>query len=187
MSRRMLIICCLFLLVLACDDNSEQSELPEYRYTSGDTTFLIPPEAVEFAGGRIASNYFNWDAYMLREYQVATNPSLRFPDPVFGGDINSWKGRPWQERRTFLVAPYDLDINTGNPAEFYYRIGTFTEQFGYGWIDTFDPEADLWNPAPHPWNSPADSTLTADRAATVEFDGESNLLLEYRSMWMIES
>lgn len=171
------------LLLQACDeDDSEGREPVEYHITIGDTAITIPDSAVVFAGLRLNPAAFNWNAYMLREYQVATTMHT----PPYGGTLTEWKETHWSIRSTFLTEPYTRDFRIDDDAFYYYMIGTYKDQFGYGWRDTFDPEADLWDPASNPWTHPADTTLIPDSTHTIAFDGETKLMEQYRNMWVIE-
>jgi hypothetical protein len=179
----------LFILALvfaACDSGNDPPSTGSYTLTVGDTLITIPTEAVDFVGGLNTPNHFAWHAYMLREYQIAINPSIPREGSPYPDELIDWKNQPWLIRATFLVAPYSRDIMTSNAAQYYYMIGTYPEQFGFGWVDTFDPEADLWDPTERPWTNPADSTLAPDNPSTLEFDGGLSDLLEYRAMWRFE-
>ena len=181
MIRGFVILSLLAFTILACKED-EQEEPTEYRLTVGDTLIVIPAAAVDFAQAQ-----FSIDAYFLREYQVATDEDLPHPGSVYTGTLRDWKALGWNVRQTFLVAPFTAhDVKTEDDAQYLYMIGTYLEQFGYGWRDTFDPEADLDNPAVYIWLHPADSTLTPDNPGTVGFDGESDLMIYYRSMWTLE-
>ena len=171
------------LTLWSCRDQGDSETPPvEYRLTVGDTTITIPNAAVVFAGAQ-----FSVDAYFLREYQVARDSTWGHPGATFNGTLIDWKALAWSARKTFLVWPYDsYDVMTANLAQYFYAIGTYMEQFGYGWRDTFDPEANLNNPAVHIWLHPADSTLVPDNPATVQFDGTSHLVEQYRGLWSFE-
>ncbi len=61
---------------------------------------------------------------------------------------------------------------------FYYNIGTFSRQFGYGWEDTYHPGADLSDgQADYIWS---------DETATFWYDGQPQFMNEFRAMWTIE-
>ncbi len=71
-------------------------------------------------------------------------------------------------------------MKTDDSAQFYFQIGEFPAQFGFGWKDTFDAAA--FNP---------DSTYTthiwpSDHPETVGFDGQSLLREQYVGMWGVE-
>jgi hypothetical protein len=174
------------LMIAACDSGDDPPRTGSYTLTVGDTLITIPAEAVDFIGSVNSPNHFSWHAYMLREYQIATLPNIPREGEPYDGELIDWKTQPWLIRSTFLVAPYTRDIMTSDAAQYYYMIGTYPEQFGFGWVDTFDPEADLWNPALRPWSNPADSTLSPDNPSTLAFDGGLSDLLEYRAMWRYE-
>ena len=177
---------CILLMSLAlvsCEEGNKPADGTGYEITVGDTLITIPPEAVLFAGSIINTNHFNFHAYMLREYQIAVLP--RDVGSPYNGSLLEWKNQSWNTRRTFLYPPFDHDVTTDTPELFYYLIGTYPSQFGFGWVDTYDPEADLWNSALRPWLRPADSTLTPDNPGTLNFDGGLGDMLEYRGMWEI--
>jgi hypothetical protein len=176
-----------FLILLSCENDDPSRPPIEYRLTVGDTTIIIPDAAIQFAGARGSLGNFVWDAYMLREYQVARDPNLPHPGSPFTGSLTEWKALGWPTRQTFLIAPYTAhDANTDDGAQFFYEIGTYLEQFGYGWRDTYDPDADLSNPAVHIWLHPADTTLVRDNTSTPEFDGTSHLIEQYRALWIFQ-
>jgi hypothetical protein len=175
------------LLLTACEKGDKPADGQGYEIVVGDTSILIPGDAVVFAGSIGHPNHFNFHAYMLREYQVAINPAIpRGGGSAYSGTLLEWKNASWNLRRTFLVPPYTHDVLTSETELFYYNIGTYVDQFGFGWIDTYDPEADLWDSAVRPWLHPADSTLAPDNQGTLEFDGGLGDILEYRAMWEVE-
>ena len=184
--RNVLAIVFLALIVSSCSDDDPETPPIEFRLTVGDTLIIIPEEAVLFAGGRGDFGNFTYDAYMLREYQVATDEDLPHPGATFSGTLNDWKALGWDLRQTFLLPPYTRDIKTNDGAQYYYMIGTYLDQFGYGWRDTFDPEANLFDPAVHIWLHPADTTLIPDAPGTIGFDGTCQLVSQYRTMWRFE-
>ena len=78
-----------------------------------------------------------------------------------------------------MVSPYANDVMTDDSALFYYEIGGYLGQFGFGWKDTFD--AGNFNP---------DSTYTShiwpsDPVQTIQFDGQSPFAVHYRGMWVV--
>ncbi|MCL4305251.1 hypothetical protein KJZ99_05005 [bacterium] len=170
------------LLLAACESDDKPSQGQSYEIVAGDTLITIPATAAAFATER-----FELQAYLLREYQVARDPNLpRDGGSPFAGTLLEWKSLPWSVRQTFLIAPYTHDVLTDSLALYFYMIGTYGTQFGYGWRDTYDSEADLWNSALRPWLRPADSTLTPDNPGTLEFDGGLGDMIEYRGMWGFE-
>lgn len=178
MSKWIAIIVAAFMF-LACEDGDKPEDGTSYELAVGDTLITIPAEAVRFA-----AEHFEWHAYMLREYQIAINPSIpRNGGSPYSGELIDWKNASWSLRSTFLVPPYAHNLDTNQLELYYYLIGTHPDQFGFGWMDTYDPEADLWNSALRPWLNPADSTLTPDNPSTLEFDGGLGDMLEYRGMW----
>jgi len=186
MKKFLTIICCA-LLCLACEEGDKPSTGTSYEIVVGDTLITIPAEAVAFAGTVADGNHFEWHAYMLREFQIASDGSLpRGGGTAYAGTLEQWKSLSWNTRRSFLIPPFSHDITTSSPELFYYMIGTHVEQFGFGWIDTYDPEANLWNSAVRPWLHPADSTLLPDNPGTIGFDGGLGDMAEYRAMWVVE-
>ena len=181
--KQLLSVCMLLSVVLwSCsnDDGDERTPV-NYQLTVGDTVIVIPDSAVTFADLQ-----FSFDAYMLREYQVATDEDISRPGEPFWGNLNDWKAQGWGLRTTYLVSPFVHNVTTTDKAQYYYMIGTYLDQFGFGWRDTFDPNANLFNPAVNIWLEPADTTLIPDNAATVLFDGETRLMGQYRGMWQVE-
>lgn len=184
---KFLLLIIVALLMFACEEGNKPDDAQDYTVVVGDTVITIPAEAVRFAGSLLSGEHFQFHAYVLREYQVAINPAIpRGNGSAYTGSLVEWKNMGWGTRRTFLVAPYAHDVTTDSPELFYYMIGTYPDQFGYGWVDTYDPEANLWDGALRPWNHPADSTLTPDNPSTLEFDGDLGDMLEYRGMWVVE-
>ncbi len=172
------------LVVGSCRNTDDGSSTPEYRLTVGDTVVTIPPAAVDFA-----RTQFSIHAYLLREFQVARDPAYHQEGAPFTGSLLEWKALGWATRWTFLnfpSSPYAHDVETGDPAEYYYEIGTYFSQFGYGWRDTFDPEANLNDPSYIIWLHPADSTLAPDNTGTIGFDGGCRFIGQYRNMWTLQ-
>jgi hypothetical protein len=175
------------ILFTACKEDDTSPTGTGYEIVVGDTTILITADAVTFAGSVQNPNHFNFHAYMLREYQVAINPAIdRNGGSPYSGTLLEWKNASWNLRQTFLVPPYSHDVLVSSPEVYYYNIGTYVEQFGFGWIDTYDPEADLWDSSQRPWLHPADSTLAPDNQGTIGFDGGLGDLVEFRGMWEVE-
>lgn len=169
---------------LSCKNEDVTEQPIEYHLTIGDTVITIPDAAVRFAGFRGNPGNYAWDAYMLREYQVARDPNLPHQGSPYGGSLGEWKALNWQTRETFLVTPYNTrDARTDDNASYYYWIGTFKDQFGYGWRDTYAADANLNNPAEDIWLHPADTTVVPDNPDTPVFDGTSHLMERYRSLW----
>lgn len=169
----------LTLLFCACEEGDKPSRGNSYEFVVGDTAITISADAVNFANNR-----FSWDAYMLREFQLGSSTTIpRGNGSAYTGTLIEWKNLPWSVRETYLFPPYTHDVTTESRELFYYLIGTHGEQFGYGWRDTFDPEANLFDSAVRPWLHPADSTLTPDNPGTISFDGGLGDLVEYRGMW----
>jgi hypothetical protein len=145
-----------------------------YQYVLEDSSVVtIPGNAVQFA-----QQHFNSDAQLLREYQIAINPQYVNPAWEQNLGLSIWKSESWQVRQQYMVFPYERDVRTDDSAQFYYQIGEFFAQFGYGWNDTFDPAT---------FNS--DSTYTVniwptDHGETVGFDGQSNYHTQYMGMWV---
>jgi len=176
------IVLSLAVISLSCkQESNDGSTAVDYHLTVGDTAITIPDSAVDFANVQ-----FSAEAYILREYQVAHDPNLPHQGSAFTGTLQDWKALGWQVRSTYLLAPYAHDIKIADDAQYFYEIGTYFAQFGYGWRDTFDPEANLNNASVNIWLHPADTTLSADIPSTVGFDGESHFLLRYRSMWSLQ-
>ncbi len=132
-----------------------------------------------FAGAQNSPNNFFYDAYMLREFQVAS--SDQFSTNPYQGTLGVWKDEPWNVRDEHLPAPFTHDINTEDVQQYFEMIGKYYSQFGFGWRDTYPAGTDLNNPdAGDIWTDPSQGFT--DDAATVEFDGNSNLFFEYRDM-----
>ena len=168
------------VLVVSCKKDEEETPPPDdtggYEYVREDSTVVrIPGSAVTFA-----QQNFSRDAQMLREFQVATNVGGQWTQDAWQLGFGIWKAETWQVRQQYLVDPYDgRDVMTSDLAQFYFQIGEFGEQFGYGWMDTFD--AANFNPdsayTSHLWS------LSGDAIQTVGFDGQSLLMEEYVGMW----
>ncbi len=168
---------------LASCKNEDNTPPPvDYHLMVGDTAITIPDSAAQFA-----EQNFSMNAYLLREYQVARDPNLAHQGSAYTGALQDWKALGWNVRTTFLLSPYLRDIRTSDDAQYFYEIGTYKDQFGYGWRDTFDPEANLnYQDIGNVWLHPADTTLVPDNPGTLGFDGESHLLTHYRSMWSFQ-
>ncbi|MCB1059935.1 MAG: hypothetical protein KDB65_06880 [Calditrichaeota bacterium] len=174
-------------LLAGCKKDESSESDTSYEILVGDTLITIPTDAVVFAGSVTHPYHFDFHAYMLKEYQIATSTTIpRDGGSPYTGTLLEWKNTSWNLRRTFLIAPFSHDVGSTNAEVFYYNIGTYPEQFGFGWVDTFDPNADLWDEAAHPWLNPADSTLAPDDSRTLEYDGGLGDILVYRGMWEVE-
>lgn len=167
------------LMLVACEEGDKPKDGAGYDLVVGDTLISISAEAVRFA-----AEHFEWHAYMLREFQIATLP--RDEGSPYAGSLEQWKNLSWSSRQTFLYPPFVHNLSTESLELYYYLIGTHPGQFGFGWVDTYDPEANLFNSAVRPWLNPADSTLTPDNPGTLNFDGGLGDMLEYRGMWGME-
>lgn len=165
------------LISVSCKKEENGTDTPPtggYQITLEDSTVVtIPGSAVTFA-----QQNFSRDAQLLREYQVATNS--QYVNPTWQLPFQVWKSETYGVRQGYMVPPYDNDVMTDDSAFFYYEIGEFIEQFGYGWKDTFDaanfnPDSAYTN---HLWPS--------DPTQTVFFDGQSPFREEYVGMWVVE-
>ncbi|MBK6766584.1 MAG: hypothetical protein IPG71_09810 [bacterium] len=172
-----LLLCCVWLCC-ACEDGDSPPDTTAYEIVVGDTLITISVDAVNFA-----NTHFSWDAYMLREFQMASSTQIPSEGAAFSGSLPDWKNLPWVVRETFLFVPYGHDAATSSRELFYYIIGTHFDQFGFGWKDTYDPEANIFDESERPWNNPADTTLAVDNPGTLNFDGESNYFAAFRGMW----
>lgn len=171
-----LLLCCVWLFC-ACEEGDPPND-KAYEIVVGDTSITITSDAVNFANAN-----FSWDAYMLREFQIASSTQIPREGSAFAGNLSEWKNMPWAVRETYLIIPFLHDISTNSPELFYYNIGTHFDQFGFGWKDTYDPEANIFDETAHPWTHPADTTLAVDNPGTLNFDGESDFFVTYRGMW----
>ncbi len=156
------------VLCLSCksEDNGPPPPISGLQYTNGDTVITIPESAMAFAQA-----HFSRDAQLLREYQIALTQGWSLP-------LNSWKLSGFDTRQSYMISPFDNDVTTPVDSVFYWEIGAFLAQFGFGWEDTFNsanfnPDsaytAYLWNdPQAHPW-----------------FDGQSDFYQQYRGMWLV--
>lgn len=173
--RRLQVFCGLALLMTAlfaaCKKEDDNSPPPSggIQFTSGDTVFTIPAAALTFA-----RQNFSRDAQLLREFQLAVDPNRG--GPVWQLPLNPWKQSGFDTRQQYMVTPYDNDVTTGDSALFYYEIGTFFSQFGYGWKDTFDAAG--FEP-----DSAYTNYLWHDPTQTIWFDGQSPFFEQYRGMW----
>ncbi|MBI5059161.1 hypothetical protein HZB60_05180 [candidate division KSB1 bacterium] len=134
-----------------------------------------------FAGTKEAPNHFSYDAYMLREYQIAVNSN--YNTEIYTGSLSEWQSETWAERQDYLQPPYGHDINTDDIQQYFEMIGKYFSQFGYGWKDTFDPATlDLTSQDPNyaPWHDEANGFT--DDPSTIAFDGNSPWFFEYRDM-----
>jgi hypothetical protein len=140
-------------------------------------------EFEKFAGTKISPNHFDYNAYMLREYQIATNPN--FNANLYTGDLSEWKNEDWSVRQSFFEnAPgFTHDILTGDLQQYYEMIGKYINQFGFGWRDTYDWQNVDVNVATteHIW------AQSGDDANTAAFDGpyvtdKTGWFWQYRNM-----
>jgi hypothetical protein len=171
-----LILVCIFLV--ACAEKDQTTPPITYSLQVGDTLFTFPDSAVRFA-----QDNFSVHAYLLREFQVGSSQLYPHQGSRFLGSLGQWSTYLWQYREPYLSPPYNRDVKITDQAQYYYEIGTYIAQFGYGWLDTFSPTANLLDPNSNPWAAPADTSLTHDDPSTIGFDGTSNAAATYRRMW----
>lgn len=139
----------------------------------GDTLYLLSESTQMFADTNLVL-----DAYLLREYQIAINPN--YNSTPYNSTLDDWKTETWEERRQYLPPPYSGDILVYHLDLRYWMITSQMIQFGYGWRDTFDANADL----DHDWEQDIWSEVSGDDPLTIGFDGTSNLRDRFRSMWI---
>ncbi len=149
----------------------------KYHADGNDKTDEFEKYAGDWPGNSSARNgNFNFDAYMMREYQVAANDL--FAPVQYEGDYADWVDLDWVDRSPHLPAPYTHDITTNDRQQYYEMIGKYYEQFGYGWNDTYDPAGVNGGSTEHIWG-PA---FGNDIPATVAYDGTSSFFFHYRDM-----
>jgi hypothetical protein len=122
---------------------------------------------------------FNYSAYMLREFQIAANPTINETGVAYGFDLPTWESTPWEGdegRAAYLPAPFGHNINTGDIQQYYEMIGKYFTQFGYGWIDTYEHEGAFTGTEGHIWS------ISTDDPNTLWFDGNSPMFFHYRDM-----
>ena len=134
-------------------------------------------EFEKFAGTKQAPNHFDYNAYMLREFQIATNPA--YNAAPYNGELVDWKRLEWSQRSAFFDnAPgFTHDILTEDIQQYYEMIGKYINQFGFGWRDTYPDGTDVNDPnVGHIW------ALSGDEENTAGFEGGSPWFYEYRDM-----
>jgi hypothetical protein len=130
-----------------------------------------------YAGPRDAPNHFNVNAYLLREYQIAS--SQQYNAAPYTGTLSDWRLLDWSVRQDFLAnaTGYGHDVMTDDQQQYYEMIGKYIVQFGYGWQDTYSSDADINDPnAGNIW------VLSGDDPTTAIFDGTSAMFFHYRDM-----
>lgn len=148
----------------------------QYHAQGTDKTDEFEAFAGPFQNRDSTAGHFNLDAYMLREYQVASNPQWS-STPYDGESLTTWNNEDWLTRQSHLPAPYTHDILTDDQQQYYEMIGKYYEQFGYGWNDTYDHSVPLNDSAPETiWG------VSGDDVATSWFDGNSPMFFAYRDM-----
>ncbi len=114
----------------------------------------VSQETMEFA-----DMYFDKEAYLLGEYYCSFHPR---GTNDFHGTFEEWKELKFLEKQEYLGGYFRHNINVTGDA-FYWRIGVYPEQFGFGWVDALD-----------------------DDIETIEWDGTSEKLTEYRVLLGLE-
>jgi hypothetical protein len=166
------LIIIILALVSGCASKDTFTDGNAIQLSVGDSLITIPADAVAFADA-----HFNRDAYWLREYKLGCSTTCCL-DP-FAGPLGRWKDMAWVSRSVFVAPPFSRDIRDSDPTNFYYNIGTFAGQFGFGWEDTFPTGTNLADAqSEYIWN---------DAQGTFWYDGQSQLMNEFRSKWVIES
>jgi len=157
-------------------------------YDDSNADFSIPwmfslEEASAYAGPHKntdpAQGNFNYDAYMLREYQIATNPTINESGVPYADDFSTWKTEPWEGeggRASYLPPPFGHNIDTTDIRQYYEMIGTYYTQFGYGWIDTYDHQGAFNGNEGYIW------AISGDDPNTLWFDGNSPFFYHYRDL-----
>jgi hypothetical protein len=157
-------------------------------YDDSNADFAIPwmfslEEASAYAGPLHNTNpdsgHFNYDAYMLREYQIAVNPTINESGIVYSGTLEDWKTESWSGeggRASYLPPPFGWDINTSDIWQYYDMIGRYYTQFGYGWIDTYSHQGAFTGSEGHIWS------ISGDEPYTLWFDGNSPFFYHYRDL-----
>ncbi len=140
-----------------------------------------------YAGPRDDPNHFNVNAYLLREYQIASSDA--YNTEPFQGTLAEWRSLEWSGingRQHYLenALGYGHDVMTDDIQQYYEMIGKYINQFGYGWDDTYDDEngnplfdPNIENDDPALWQS-----SSGDDPATVGFDGTSPRFDLYRDL-----
>ncbi|NUO18155.1 hypothetical protein HUU59_01720 [bacterium] len=147
----------------------------QYHAKGTDKTDEFEAFAGPWKNNDPSNGNFNYDAYMVREYQVASNET--FAPVQYEGSFEDWLTLEWEDRSSHLPAPYTHDIQTGDRQQYYEMIGKYFEQFGFGWIDTYDRSVPLNGSTPENiWS------VGGDDIATVKYDGQSQLFFTYRDM-----
>ncbi|HEY3294923.1 MAG TPA: hypothetical protein VGL38_05770 [bacterium] len=164
-------------------DNSNEEPLPAgLQYVYNDTLYIIPDSAVAYAGPRDTPNHLDVHAYLYAEYLIASDSIRNGGRQVFHGEFAQYRLLPWNERYMHLPAPFTHDVMTDTLASYYFMIGHFSSQFGWGWQDTYNGGSNPWAQAGSAdWTQPA-AGLAADNVNTIAFDGESTMMSRYRAM-----
>lgn len=147
-----------------------------YHGQGNDKTKEFEAFAGPWKNGNRSAGNFNYEVYILREYQVSVNQV--FARTPWEGDLSEWRTLPWTDRSEHLPAPYTHDINTPDVQQYYEMIGKYFEQFGYGWNDTWDPSYQSGTQTlDNIWRD-----FGGDDEATAWYDGTSSLFFTYRNM-----
>ena len=130
------------------------------------------------------AGHFNYDAYMLREYQIATNAGLNDLQTVYTFGFDAWKNDNWEERSDYLPPPFGHNINTLDIQQYYEMIGKYDTQFGFGWIDAYDGQAGGQYGSGYVFTGEEEAiwNLSGDDFATLGYDGSSAFFYHYRDM-----
>ncbi len=148
-----------------------------YHAQGNDKTSEFEAFAGPWQNKDSTAGHFNLDAYLVREYQVASNAQWSSNPYVSPNGFDDWITETWIERQDHLPAPYTHDVLTDDVQQYYEMIGKYYEQFGYGWNDTYDHSVPLNGSAPETiWG------VSGDDVATVKFDGQSAMFYLYRDM-----
>ncbi|MFZ5432942.1 MAG: hypothetical protein ACOZB3_04125 [Calditrichota bacterium] len=177
MKHRLLIICLIFSVVFVLWSCSEDDE----------KELIIPEAAQQYAGTREAANNFNYRAYLWWEYWIAQDSIRNGQRAEFNGTFDEWLQLPWSSnsdsRSSHLPEPFTHDVLIDSEYEYFKMIGLYLNQFGWGWRDTYNGGAGGIPNDTSAWNHTL-SGILPDNPATLEFDGESDMREEYRSMWI---
>jgi hypothetical protein len=111
----------------------------QYNAQGNDKTDEFEQYAGPWQNTDPGAGNFNMDAYLMREYQVATSTQATL-DP-YQGDYPTWRDLKWADRNQHLPAPFTHDILTVDRQQYYEMIGKYYDQFGFGWNDTYETGA----------------------------------------------
>ncbi len=134
--------------------------VPEELYVRNYKTIIHREDASADARYFI-TNYYDRQLYLEIEYIYAVDNTMS--SSSFLGAFNEWVNLEFEEKLDYLPWNFRHDLHDDDEEAYYWCVGVYVEQFGYGWPDQVN-----------------------DDPLSSEWDGTSAKLTEYRQLLGLE-